>query len=68
MDNSNDILLYLLGAAIGFALFWIIIATATRSRIIMKLQRMQVEILKEIALKNGVSSDKIDSIVANHND
>jgi len=68
MDNSNEILLYILGAAISFAIFWIIIATASRSRVIMKLQRMQVEILKEMALKNGVSPDKIDSIIAEHND
>ena len=69
MEGSSDsmLLLWIFGIIIWFAIVWNIIASATRSRSIMKLQRMQVELLKEIALKNGVEPDKIDGIIAEHN-
>jgi len=41
-----------------------IIASASRSQKIARMQRMQVKILKEIALKNGVDQQRIDDIVS----
>ena len=47
----------------AFVLYYII-AGASRSQNIVRMQRMQVKILKEIALKNGVDEQKINDIIA----
>lgn len=57
----------ILALVIVIAIWYNIIQSATKSRSILKLQRMQVEILKEIAIINGVPADKIDGIISEHN-
>lgn len=57
----------ILALVIFIAIWYNIIQSATKSRSILKLHRMQVEILKEIALINGVPPEKIDAIIAEHN-
>jgi hypothetical protein len=40
-----------------------IVASASRSQKLARMQAMQIKILKEIALKNGVDPQKIEDII-----
>ena len=64
LDSTTIILLSIVSLGITFGIMYVIIQGATKSRMILKLQRMQVELLTEIALKNGVEAKRIFEIIA----
>ena len=63
IDSSSILPMTLFGFLIWSVILYYIIASASRSQKIARMQRMQVKILKEIALKNGVDEQKINDIV-----
>ena len=67
MESSEIIALALIVLAINLWIIYNIIQAATKSKSILKLQRMQVELLKEIALKNGVAAERVREIIETHN-
>jgi hypothetical protein len=67
MESSEIIALALIVLAINLWIIYNIIQAATKSKSILKLQRMQVELLKEIALKNGVAAERVSEIIETHN-
>lgn len=60
---SNFVAATLFVLLIWSVILYYIIASASRSRNIARIQGMQVKILREIALKNGVDPGKIDDII-----
>jgi hypothetical protein len=67
MDNTTLLAIAGVGLIIWGAILYIIIRSATSSKFSLKLQRMQVELLQEIALKNGVDTKRIQEIIQYHN-
>ena len=66
-DSTTIIVLSILALGITLGIMYAIIQSATKSRMILNLQRVQVELLQEIALKNGVEAERISEIFAEHN-
>ena len=66
-DSTTIIILSILALGITLGIMYAIIQSATKSRMILNLQRVQVELLQEIALKNGVAAERISEIIAEHN-
>jgi hypothetical protein len=62
MSDGGFIILTIVIAIILFAVWYNIIRSASKSYAIVQLQKMQVKLLKEIALKNGVDEKKVDEI------
>ncbi|HLF45539.1 MAG TPA: hypothetical protein VI548_03900 [Chitinophagaceae bacterium] len=70
MEFTTEQILFIAAAALVFSLIiiYLIIQSATKSSSILKLQRMQVELLREIALQNGVEAEKVNEIISKHNE
>jgi len=61
--KSDDIIFVLVLTSVIWAfVIYYIISAATRSKNIAKLNVMQVKLLREIALKSGVESEKVEKI------
>ena len=64
--DSQTIIILIIIALVYFVILYLIIEAATRSRRIMNLQRMQVDLMREIALKGGVEPERINEIIERH--
>ena len=64
--EDEQILQIVIGSTIFLLIIYQIIQSATRSVNIRNLNRMQVDLLKEIALKKGVEPEKIEEIIKKH--
>ena len=69
-ENIGTEGIIVLGLIVLAIILWInyaIIEAATKSKSVLKLHRMQVELLKELALKSGVDEEKVNEIIEKHN-
>lgn len=67
METSELVALSIGGFIVILVIAYNVIASATNANSILKIQRMQLFILKEMALKNGVEPEKLDAIIEKHN-
>lgn len=66
--TTNEIVFLGIAAfVLSLVILHFIIQGATKSKSILKLQRMQVELLKEIAIKNQVDPARVNEIIEEHN-
>jgi len=63
MDATGFYFLCIIVIAVSLIVWYNIIRSATKSSSIMELNKMQVKLLKEIALKSGVTPEEVDKII-----
>ena len=62
-DTSNLPAIALFSLLVWAIILYNIVASASRGQKLAKMQAMQIKILKEIALKNGVDPQTIEDII-----
>ncbi len=67
MNKNDELIFSFVGYAIGFIVLSVIVIFITRAIFsipqFLKMQKAQVKLLSEIAIKNGVEPDKISGII-----
>jgi hypothetical protein len=69
LDNldSSTIAVVICAILIFLFILYQVIKEATKSRFLIKMQRMNIELLSEIAKKLGVEDEKVNEIINKHN-
>lgn len=68
LDSTGIAIIAFIALIINLWILYSIIRSATQSKTIVNLQRMQVELLKQMAFKSGVSNEAIEAIVKSNNE
>ncbi|HEY2720822.1 MAG TPA: hypothetical protein VGI82_03800 [Chitinophagaceae bacterium] len=63
IDESTLPFLYIIGFFVWLIILFQIIRSATKAKAIVGLMKVQADLLKEIALKNGVEQERIEEIL-----
>jgi hypothetical protein len=62
MTEGTFVIMAIIIAIVFFAIWYNIIRSASKSYAVIQLQKIQIKLLKEIALKNGVEEKKVEEI------